>query len=315
MTRLSSITMLCLIAMGACSGGDETAGPPPPMPGAAAGQGTQTQSVAMPATAAAPGAMMSGTPSAMQPATNGAAGSAMATGGPMTGMAPSPNAGMAPMDTAGAGPEPMEGGPGAGDPAMADPEMGDPAMADPEMGDPAMADPEMGDPGAGDPGTGGNTPGSVTLTFTTVTYGGRYAPGNYGAIWFEQPDGTFIKTVKRWAGQLHAGDLGAWNEASGGWPSSISSLFGGGGNAEDMMDAMSQATIRNHESHTVTWDFMVGGELLPDGPYVAVVEMTEDRAASPGPVIKLEFAKGAEAQSVEASDQKGFSGVSLNYAP
>lgn len=158
----------------------------------------------------------------------------------------------------------------------------------------------------------GPSMGTLTLKFTTKSYGGQYAPANYGAVWFESADGKFIKTVKRWAGVTHAGDLGAWTKASGGW----GGLFGGGGNAADMMDAMSSATLRQHQSHTVMWNMKdAAKELVPDGDYTAVVELTEDRGATPGPVLRLKFKKGAEPQMVTAPDEMSYTGISLTYQP
>ncbi len=160
--------------------------------------------------------------------------------------------------------------------------------------------------------TGGNTAGMVTVAFTTISYGGEYAPLNYGAVWFEDSGGTFIKTAKRWAGTTHASDLVAWTEASGGW----GSIFGGG-NTADMMDAISMATIRTHQMHTVTWDMMnVEGELVPDGQYTAVVEMSESRARDrAGPIIRIDFTKGPAPMMVEPPANESFSGVKLSYAP
>jgi hypothetical protein len=152
----------------------------------------------------------------------------------------------------------------------------------------------------------------VTIEFTTATYGGRYAPANYGAVWFETPSGMFIKTAKRWAGTIHAGDLATWTAASGGW----GSIFGGG-NMADMMDAMSSATLRTHQSHVVMWNLKdVNKQLLPDGEYVAVVEMTEDRAADrKGPVARIRFTKGPNPQMVEAPAVETITGIVLRYMP
>jgi hypothetical protein len=162
-------------------------------------------------------------------------------------------------------------------------------------------------------GTGGTTRGTVTVQFTTVTYGGEYAPMNYGAVWFTDASGKFIKTAKRWAGAAHAGDLATWTKESGGW----GSLFGGGGNAADMMDAMSSATLRTHQMHTVTWNVMDAmKQVVPDGEYVANIEVTESRARDrAGPVIKLKFVKGPMPQMVEMPNQMSFTGISLKYMP
>jgi len=158
----------------------------------------------------------------------------------------------------------------------------------------------------------GPSMGTLTLKFTTKSYDGQYAPGNYGAVWFESADGEFVKTAKRWAGLAHASDLGQWTEASGGW----GGLFGGSGNMADMMDAMSSATLRQHESHSVTWNMKDADKMVvPDGDYVAVVELTEDRAASPGPLLRIPFKKGPEPVTVDPSDEASFTDISLTYQP
>ena len=161
-------------------------------------------------------------------------------------------------------------------------------------------------------GSSGSAAGMVTVKFTTVSYGGQYAPLNYGAVWFEDSTGKFIKTAKRWAGAAHATDLVAWTAASGGWGS-----FFGGGNQADQMDAVSQATIRMHQSHTVTWNMKdVQMQLVADGDYVAVLEMSESRALDrAGPLLRIKFTKGPMPQTVAVPDDPSFTGVSLDYTP
>jgi hypothetical protein len=159
---------------------------------------------------------------------------------------------------------------------------------------------------------GGSAPGTVTVELTTVSYDGEYAPLNYGAVWFEKADGSFVKTSKRWAGTIHATDLVAWTAASGGW----GSIFGGG-NMADMVDAISSATIRTHQMHTITWNMQDATmQLVPDGSYVAVLEMSESRARDrDGPVLRIPFTKGPMPQTVEPAAQEGFTGVVLRYEP
>jgi hypothetical protein len=167
--------------------------------------------------------------------------------------------------------------------------------------------------GGGAAASSGPSKGTVTLKFTTKTYGGFYAPRNYGAVWFETKDGKFVKTAKRWAGAAHATDLSAWNKASGGWPGPRA---GANANAADMMDAVSSATLRDHETHMVMWNVQdVDKKVVADGDYVAVVELTEDRAQTPGPVLRVPFKKGAEPQMVDAPDEESFTGISLTYQP
>ena len=111
---------------------------------------------------------------------------------------------------------------------------------------------------------------------------------------------------------MHASDLVGWTKASGGW----GSVFGGG-NTADMMDAMSSATIRTHQMHTVTWNMMnAEQQLVPDGEYVAKLEMTESRARDrAGPVVEIKFTKGAMPQMVEGANQASFTGIVLRYTP
>jgi hypothetical protein len=161
-------------------------------------------------------------------------------------------------------------------------------------------------------GSGASVNATVMVEFTTLTYGGEYAPLNYGAVWFEDPSKKFIKTAKRWAGTVHARDLTTWTMASGGWPSAL----GSGGNSADRMDAVSMATLRTHQKHMVTWNMKNAMmQVVPDGDYVAVLEVTEDRGAKPGPVLRVPFKKTAAPQTVEVPNEKSFTGVVLRYTP
>jgi hypothetical protein len=153
--------------------------------------------------------------------------------------------------------------------------------------------------------------GTLTVSFTTVTTNGEYAPLNYGAVWIETGTGQFIKTVKRWAGVTHASDLVAWTAASGGW----GSLFFPA-NPEDQVDVVSQATIRSHQTHNVTWNMMDNTPaLVPDGDYICAIEMSEDRGFTPGPVVRIPFNKGPAGAMETAPDQRGFTGITLSYQP
>jgi len=149
----------------------------------------------------------------------------------------------------------------------------------------------------------------LTVDFKTVTSGGTYAPRNVGAVWIETGAGMFVKTLERWAG-VRANHLSAWNAASGGW----GSLFGGG-NAADMMDAVSRATLRSHEMHHVTWNMKDAmGKVVPDGMYNLAIECTEDNFRA-GPNGKVAFMKASSPQMVMAPDKAPFSGFVLKYQP
>jgi hypothetical protein len=55
---------------------------------------------------------------------------------------------------------------------------------------------------------------------------------------------------------------------------------------------------------------------VPDGNYVAVLEMSESRARDrAGPIVRIPFVKGPMPQMVEQPDKEGFMGVVLRYQP
>lgn len=168
--------------------------------------------------------------------------------------------------------------------------------------------------GMGDAGSGGGTAtaGSLMVDFMSVGNSGEYAPRNVGAVWIETSSGTFVKTIARWAG-TRAGHLTRWTAASGGWGGGF--FFATGGNPGDEMDAVSSATLRSHQQHTLTWNMHdVNGAIVADGGYKLVIEVTEsERKASS--VAEIDFEKGAAPVSLSPSDQGPYSGLTLTYSP
>ena len=151
--------------------------------------------------------------------------------------------------------------------------------------------------------------GTLTIAFTSVNQGGRYAPRNVGAVWIETSAGMFVKTIERWAG-IRANHLTRWAQASGGWGG-----FFGGGNTADRMDAISRATLARHEKHMLTWDMKdLQGQIVADGKYKVGIEVTEDNF-TPGANTLVEFDKGAAAQTVMPPDREPYSGLIITYQP
>lgn len=147
--------------------------------------------------------------------------------------------------------------------------------------------------------------GSLSITFTTVDPRGRYSPRNIGAVWIETADGKFVKTVERWAG-VRARDLRRWTQQSGGWPST---------STPDRVDAVSRATLRSHETHTLTWNLRdASGAVVPDGSYKVFVEMT-DRDSPAGAYSSESFEKRSQAQDVPAETEPPYSAMALSYRP
>jgi MYXO-CTERM domain-containing protein len=109
----------------------------------------------------------------------------------------------------------------------------------------------------------GTAHADVTVTFTTTPSGGVYAPRHVLVAWIETADGTFIKTLGRYAG-IRKTSLTGWITAAG---------------ANDV-DAISGATQDAHLARTVKWNLRDRvGAVLPDGQYVIKFESSD---ANPG---------------------------------
>ncbi|MDQ7053423.1 MAG: DUF2271 domain-containing protein [candidate division KSB1 bacterium] len=145
------------------------------------------------------------------------------------------------------------------------------------------------------------TQGRVTFRVTTTSYGGKYADKHVGAIWVEDAQNQFIKTLKVWA-KKRIKHLVKWNAASNG----------------NKVDAITSATLRSHRSHEVTWNCTdVNGAVVSDGVYRIYVEFTEDNSAKssgkPGKWMVVEFTKGPNDQTVNPPDKTYFKNIELIY--
>lgn len=143
--------------------------------------------------------------------------------------------------------------------------------------------------------------GTVSFTVTTVSYDGEYADKNIGAIWIQDSQNRFVRTQKLWANK-RVKNLLKWDAASRG----------------NTTDAITGATIRSHQTHTVSWDCTdLAGAVVPDGQYTLLVEFTEDDSKDagrpPGKWLAVEFTKGAADQTVQLPDQAYFKNVKLTY--
>lgn len=145
------------------------------------------------------------------------------------------------------------------------------------------------------------TDGTVEIEVTTVSFDGHYAPKNVGAIWVENAQGQFVKSVEVWA-KKRAKHLTNWQAASGG----------------NEVDAVTSATLRTHESHTANWDCTdLNGTVVPDGNYKVFIEFTEENSASsgkpPSKLTSIGFTKGSSDQTVNPPDEEFFKSMKLIY--
>lgn len=128
----------------------------------------------------------------------------------------------------------------------------------------------------------------LTVQFKTVTFFGHYAPRNVGAVWIENGNNQFVKTLEVWAAK-RSQYLVKWKAASGG----------------NKVDAVTSATKNSHVSHTDTWDGTdVNGNIVPDGPYHVYVEFTE--YDGPGKWTQMDFDKGPTPVDISPPDEQYF---------
>ncbi len=145
------------------------------------------------------------------------------------------------------------------------------------------------------------TNGTANIQVTTVTYKGKYDPKHIGAIWIENANGQFVKSIKVWA-KKRIKHLIKWTAAS----------------KSNTVDATTSATLKNHQSHAVTWDCTdVSGAVVPDGAYKVFIEFTEDNSNSsgkpPGKWTQIAFQKGSSNQSLTPPDETYFKNLKLTY--
>lgn len=120
----------------------------------------------------------------------------------------------------------------------------------------------------------------VMIQVRTRSYGGSYAPSNVGAIWVEDSNGAFVRSLVVW-GNARREHLVAWFASS----------------HDDRVDAVTSATASSHHSRFVEWDRRdARGALVPDGDYVARFELTEsnsNQGAAAGPTLSVPFSTAA----------------------
>lgn len=140
--------------------------------------------------------------------------------------------------------------------------------------------------------------GTMTVSTTTSTYSGNYAPRHVMAVWVENNSGTFVKTLKVNGSQ--------YRRYLSNWYSSTSS-----GN---VTDATTGATLTNHGVVSCTWNGTdVSGNVVNNGTYKVCVEFTESDGT--GKFSSFSFAKDTVTNTQSPSAQSNFSNTSIKWTP
>lgn len=147
------------------------------------------------------------------------------------------------------------------------------------------------------------TEGTLSVSFNTKRLGGRYAPFNCGAVWIEDSDGFYIRTLNMWAGERRSAVVA--------WTLSVCD--------QDALitrpDVTTSATLNKPQAHSTTWDTKdFRGLVTPDGVYSLWMQVTEDEYPE-GPFMQINFVKGSESFTSMPKPARGYENITLNYTP
>lgn len=135
---------------------------------------------------------------------------------------------------------------------------------------------------------------TLRVRVRTTPFGGNFRPRNVGAIWIERAGGGFVKTIERW-GQIRAKWLARFIAASN----------------NNVVDAVTGATLTSHITHDLTWDLLdLGNCEIAAGEYQVVMELTD--RDGPGASIEVPFSKDQTSVTVTPSDSPQFHDLLLD---
>jgi hypothetical protein len=146
------------------------------------------------------------------------------------------------------------------------------------------------------------TNGTLSVSVTTSSTGGNYAPRNVLAIWVEDSSGKFVKTLLAYADKRKT-HLNTWEAST----TTAGSVF-------NSIDATTGATQSSHATRTCTWNGTdYNKKVVADGDYKLRMELTDKNAT--GNTASFTFTKGPDAQKLTPADVlPSFKTVSLNWA-
>jgi len=146
------------------------------------------------------------------------------------------------------------------------------------------------------------TSGTLTVTATTSSTGGNYAPKKIVAMWIEDEQGNWVKTLLAYAATRKT-HLNTWEAAT----TEAGSPF-------NTVDAITGATRSSHATRTCTWNGTgVDGTLVPDGNYKVWMELTDKNGT--GNFSSFPFTKDTNAQNLTPLNVPSFGSISITWEP
>lgn len=146
------------------------------------------------------------------------------------------------------------------------------------------------------------TDGILSVSVTTSSAGGNFAPKNIEAIWIQDDAGNFVKTLLANAATRKT-HLNTWQ-----------AITLASGSEYNVVDAVTGSTKTSHGTRTCTWNGTnVSGTIVADGTYHLYMELTDKNAT--GNISSFTFVKGTSADSQTPANEPSFSNISLDWQP
>lgn len=146
------------------------------------------------------------------------------------------------------------------------------------------------------------TAGELSVTVTTSTAGGGYAPRHIIAIWVETEQGNFVKTLMAYAANRRT-HLNIWEQSTT-----------AAGIPFNVVDAITGSTRNSHDTRNCIWNGLdINGDLMPDGNYRLRMELTDKN--STGNYSTFNFTKNAESYVLSPANVPSFAGISIEWEP
>lgn len=146
------------------------------------------------------------------------------------------------------------------------------------------------------------TSGDLDVSVTTSEFGGNYAPKNCVAIWVEDDQGNFVKTLLSYA-QMYRIYLTYWKNSTS-----------DAGVPYNTTDAISGATVNSHGTRTCSWDGTdYEGTGVSDGTYRLCMELTDRN--NTGNYSYFTFTKADAEDSQTPANEPSFNDISFSWMP
>ncbi|MBG0783340.1 MAG: DUF2271 domain-containing protein [Bacteroidales bacterium] len=146
------------------------------------------------------------------------------------------------------------------------------------------------------------TNGELAVSTVTGSAGGNFSPKNILAIWIEDSNGNFVKTLLAYA-QNRRTHLNVWQASTA-----------AAGTEFNVTDAITGATRNSHANRSAMWDARdYTGNVVPDGDYRLWFELTDKNGT--GNYGSIVFIKSNEPQVLYPVDLPSFSEINIQWQP